>query len=100
KRLGHRDEVGSRLAEAFHQAGEVQQRAAQAIDLVDDYDVDASLLDVGQKSLKRRTLEVGTGEASVVVALLHQLPAGLPAHVAGAGVPLGVEGRELLVEPV
>ena len=86
--------------EHLDQLGEIHQRAAEAVDLVDDDDVDAAGLDVGEQPLQRRALQRAAGEAAVVVAVGHQHPAfGLLAGDVGlAGLALGVEAVELHVE--
>ena len=81
----------------LHQPGEVHQRPAQAVDLVDHDDIDPTVLDVGQQAAQGRALQRGAGEAAVVVAIGHQGPAlsALAGDVRLAGVALGVEGVEL-----
>ena len=83
------------------QLGEVHERAAQAVDLVDHHDVDTVGLDVGEEAFEGRPLEGGAGDAAVVVAAVHRHPAlGLLALDIGlAGLALGVEGVERHVEP-
>ena len=80
--------------EHLDQFGEVHQRAAQAVDLVDHHHVDPSRLDVREQPLQRRPLQRAAGEAAVVVAVLDQHPAfgPLAGHVGLARVPLGIEG--------
>ena len=70
--LGDGHEGCSGPTEALHQLGEVEERAAQAVDLVDDYDVDLSRVDVGQEPLEGRPLDVCPGEAAVVVAVVDE----------------------------
>ena len=43
--------------EDLYQLGEVHERAAKPVDLVDDHDVDASGLDVREQSLERGTFQ-------------------------------------------
>ena len=88
--------------EHLDQLGEVHERAAEPVDLVDDHDVDPARLDVGEQPLQRRPLQRPAGEAAVVVAVGDQEPAlGLLARDIGlAGLPLGIEGVELHVEPL
>ena len=83
--------------EHLDQLGEVHQRAAEAVDLVDDDDVDPAGLDVGEQPLQGRALQGAAGEAAVVVAVADQHPAlGLLAGDIGlAGLALGVEAVEL-----
>ena len=88
------------LLEGLHQAGEVEQGAAEAIDLVDDDAVDLAGLDVGHEALQGGPVHVAAGEAAVVVAVGQQRPAlsGLAADVGLARLALGVQGVELLLE--
>ena len=97
-----RDEGDAVRLEHVHQLGEVGQRAAQAVDLVDHHHVHRPALDVGEQPLQRRPLQRAAGEAAVVVAVADQRPAlgALGGDVGLAGVALGVEGVELLVEPL
>ena len=44
--------VAPGLVERFDQLGEVEQRAGQPVDLVDDDDVDLAGLDVGEQPLR------------------------------------------------
>ena len=91
----------ARPVEAVHDLGEIEQRAGQAIYLVDDEDVDLPRLDVLYQPLEGGALEVRAGEPTVVVLLGRKPPAkvGLVLDVALAGFALGVEGVELLVQP-
>ena len=63
------------LLERLHHLGEVEQRATEAIDLVDDDAVDLAGLDVGQQALQGRSFHVAAGEAAVVVAVGQAGPA-------------------------
>ena len=49
--------------------GEVQQGAAQAVDLVHHHAIDLAGIDGGQQPLQRGPFHVGAGEAAIVVAL-------------------------------
>ena len=86
--------------EHLDQLGEVHQRAAEAVDLVDDDDVDEPGLDVGEQLLQGRALQRAAGEAAVVIALADGGPAFrlLAGDIGLAGLALGVEGVELHVE--
>ena len=55
--------------EHLDQPGEVHQRAAETIDLVDHHDVDAAGLDVGEKAAQGRALQRAAGDAAVIVAV-------------------------------
>ena len=88
--------------EQLDQLGKVRQRAGQPVDLVDDDNIDPAVPDVGQQSLQRGALGRAAGIAAVVVAGADQGPAvmGLAADIGFRRLVLGVEGVELLVEPV
>jgi hypothetical protein len=88
--------------EQLDQFGEVRERTGQAVDLVDHYDIDPVVPDIRQQPLQRRALGRATGIAAVVVTGADQGPAvmGLAADVGLRRLVLGVEGVELLIEPV
>src|SRR5690606_20263081 len=100
--LGGRDEAVVLLLEAREQLREVEERAAEAVDLVDDHDVDLARVDVGEQALERGALDVRAGEAAVVVALGQRLPALAPHRpdVELRGLALRVEGVEVGLEPL
>ena len=102
ERLGHRDEGGACGVQPLDQLGEVGERAGQPVDLVDDDLVELAGLEVAHKPLQRRPLQRAAGEAAVVVAIRQQHPAlGLLAgDEGGAGLALGIERVEVLLEPV
>jgi hypothetical protein len=81
------------LVKGLHHLGEVEQRAAQAVHLVDHHAVDLARLDVGEQPLQGRTFHVAAGEAAVVVTLRQAGPTLLPlaGHERLAGLALGVE---------
>ena len=62
------------LVEGLHHPGEVEQRAAEPVDLVDDHAVDLAGLDVGQQALQGGAVHVAAGEAAVVVAVGQARP--------------------------
>ena len=86
--------------EHLDEAGEVHQRAAEAVDLVDHDRVDTAPLDVAQQALQGGPLQRAAGKAPIVVAVGDEYPAlGLLArHIGLAGLALGVEAVELHVE--
>src|SRR5450830_1335972 len=96
--LGDGYEGSSSLSEPLHELREVEERPAQAVDLVDDDDIDLPGVDFYQKSLKGRPLDVSAVEAAVVVAFVDEGPARLLPYVPSARLPLGVEGVEVLLE--
>ena len=83
-------------------AGEVRQRPGQPVDLVDDDHIDQPLAQIGQQPLQGRSLHRAAREAAIVVSGLHQLPAfmGLTLYIGLAGLPLGIEGVERLLQPL
>ena len=101
ERLGDGTKVTFWRVEHLDQLGEVDQRAAEAVDLVDDHDVDLAAFDVGQQPLQRGTLQGAAGEAAVVVAVADRHPALrlLAGDIGLAGLALGVEAVELLSRP-
>ena len=74
----------------------------QPIDLIDDDHVDPSRLHVNEQLLERWPLHRPTGEAAVVVTIPNQSPAlvCLALDVGLACFPLGVEGIEVLFDPL
>jgi len=105
---GHRD--GALLAivvhsldqqvQHLHHPREVQQRPAEAVDLVDDHAVDLPGLGVFEKPLEDRAFHISAGEPAIVVAIRQALPAFTPlaGDVVLTCLPLGVEAVELLLE--
>lgn len=57
ERLGDTDEGDIVPLERLDQFGEVHQRAGQPIDLVGDDDIDETVIDIGKKPPKGRTLQ-------------------------------------------
>ena len=97
----HADERDLVPVEDLDERREVGERAAEPVDLVDDDHVDEPLLDVGEKALQPGPLQRSAGDAAVVIGGAHQHPAfGLLAGDVGlAGLALGVEAVELLLQP-
>ena len=98
--LGDRDEAHLVAVEELHDTGEVQQRPAETIHLVDHHAVDPAGLDVGAQALKSRPVHVAAGEAAIVVVVGQAAPALVPltGDVGFGRFPLRVEAVELLVE--
>ena len=88
--------------ECLDQLGEVGERTGQAIDLIDDDHVDPSGLHIGQELLQRRPVHRPAGEAAVIITVMDQPPAlvRLALDICFARLPLGVEGIEVLFEPL
>jgi hypothetical protein len=86
--------------ERLHHPGEVQERAAQPVHLVDDHAIDLALGDVGQQAPQRRPVHVAAGEAAVVVAVGQaDPPLVLLAGDEGLGrLALGVQRDEFLLQ--
>src|SRR6202011_1465800 len=84
------------------QFGEVRQRPRQAVDLVDDDDVNLAGADIIQQSLKVGAVGGPAGVSPIVIAGPDQGPAGmgLALDVGRSGLVLRVERVELLVQPV
>ena len=82
--------------------GEVGERAGQAVDLVNDNDINLSSFDVGQEPLQGRVVGRASGIAPVIVAGPDQGPAGmgLAADIGLRGIMLGVERVKVLLKPV
>ncbi len=100
--LGDRDERDTVLVEQFDQLGKVGQRAGQAIDLVDDDDVDLAGSDIVQQPLQGRAVGVAAGEAAIVIFGPDQGPAGmgLASDIGLRRIVLGIEGVEVLLQPL
>src|SRR5262249_30090139 len=82
--------------------GEVEQRAAEAVHLVDQHAIHLPLGDVGQKVSEGRPVHVGAGKPAVVVVAPQALPAFLllALDVGLGGGTLGVQGVEVLLQPL
>ena len=88
--------------EQLDQLGEIRQRPRQAVDLVDDDDVDLPGADIVQQPLQVGTVGRPAGVSAIVIARPDQGPAGmgLAFDVGGGGLVLRVQRVELLVEPM
>ena len=73
----------------LHELGEVGERPRQAIDLVDDHNVDPALSDVGEQLLQAGSVQAAAG---VVIMISDQSPAfvGLALDVGLRGLPLSM----------
>ena len=73
----------------------------EAVDLVDDHHVDQPVLDVLQQPLQAGPFQRAAGDAAVVILIADQHPAlgPLAGDVGLAGLALGVEAVELLLQP-
>src|SRR6266436_7035932 len=88
--------------EQLNQLGEVRQRPRQAVDLIDNDDVNFPGADIVQQSLQVRSVSGPAGISPIVIAGTDQGPAGmgLAFNVGGGGLVLRIQRVELLVEPV
>ena len=100
ERLGHRDEGDAVGVEQLHELGEVGERSGQAIDLVDDDNVDLAAPGCRRAASAGRAVQDAAGEAAVVIMISDQFPAlmGLALDVGLRGLPLGVERVEVEVK--
>jgi hypothetical protein len=98
--LSYRHERDLVLLEGLHETGEVEQGAAQAIDLVNDDAVDLAGGDGSQQALQRWPVEVSAGAAAIVEVFGQAYPAfGALAGDVGLGrLALGIQGVKLLVQ--
>src|SRR5215216_5923978 len=88
------------LVEQLDELGKVSQRAAQAVDLVDDNDVDLLGPHIFQQSLQGRAVGIAAREAAVVVFGSYQRPAGmgLAADIGLRRIILSIERVEVLLQ--
>ncbi|MEI2707375.1 MAG: hypothetical protein V9E89_19545 [Ilumatobacteraceae bacterium] len=101
ERLRDRDEGDAVPVEHLDQLGEVGERAAEAVDLVDHHHIDQPVLDVSHEPLQAGAFQRAARDAAVVVLIADQHPALGP--LAGdeclAGFALGMKAVELLLQP-
>jgi len=90
------------LVKQLDQFGEVGEGTRQPIDFIDDDHVDTPGLNVSKQFLQRRRLHRSAGIAAVDIVIPDQPPAlmRLTLDVGLRGLPLGVEGVEVLFEPL
>jgi hypothetical protein len=86
--------------EDLDQPGEIHQGTAEAVDLVNDHNVDALCLDVGQQPLECRALQRRARNAAIIVAIMDKQPAFgfLAGDVGLAGLALRIKRIELKLE--
>ena len=101
ERLCDRNEGHVIAVEHFDQFGEVGQRAAEAVDLVDNDNVDEPVLNIRHQLLQARAVQCPAGNAAVVILIADEHPAlgPLAGDVCLAGLPLGVQAVEFLLQP-
>ncbi|MDO6962315.1 hypothetical protein [Rhizobium alvei] len=88
--------------EDIDEFGEVHLRSGQAVDLVDDDDVDPPFADMLEQALDGRPLQRAAGDAAIVVEIRDQTlsEARLRGDEGGAGFALGVERVKTLIKPL
>ena len=81
------------LVEQLDQLGEICQRPGEAVDLVDNDDVNFPGADIVQQSLQVRSVSGPAGISPIVIARTDQGPAGmgLAFNVGGGGIILRVQ---------
>src|SRR5690606_4097426 len=93
ERLRYRDETRLPSIKPFDDLGEVGKAAGQAIDLVDNDNIDLPRIDISKQGLDTGPLQVAAREPAVVIAVRDQRPAfmALAEYVSLAGLALGIE---------
>ena len=79
--------------EQLDELGKIGERPRQAVDLIDNDDLNLARPDVGQKTLQGRAVGRATGVSAIVVARADQRPAcvRLAADIGGGRIVLGVQ---------
>jgi hypothetical protein len=72
ERLRDRDERHGIPVEHLHQLGEVGERAAETVDLLDHHHIDQPVLDVLQQPLHAGPFQRAAGDAAVVILIADQ----------------------------
>lgn len=90
------------LVERLDHLGEVEERTAEAVDLVNHDAVDLARLDIRQQAFQRRPFHIAAGEPAVVVLVRKALPtfARLRLDVVLARLALGIERVKFLLQPL
>ena len=86
--------------EQFDQLGEIGQGARQAIDFVDNNDIDPVGSNVIEELLQGRAVGGSARETAVVISSTNQCPTGmgLTADIGLCRIILGIERVEVLIE--
>jgi hypothetical protein len=90
------------VIEQLDQLGEVRQRSRQAVDFVDNDDIDLPGPDIIQELLEVWPVGGPTGVPAIVIAGSDQGPSGmgLALDIARGGIVLRIQRVELLVKPM
>jgi hypothetical protein len=102
ERLGDADEACPCAIQNLDDFGEVGEAAGEPVDLVDDDHIHPARLHLGEQPLEAGALHVAAREAAIVIEVGQQRPAfmALAVDIGGAGLTLGIEAVEILVEPL
>ncbi len=86
--------------EGLDQLEEVEHRAGEPINLVDQDHVDFAGFNISQQALKGRALQRASGDSTIVVAILDRKPplGALTYYIGLAGLALGIQRVELHIE--
>ena len=97
--LGDRHETDRTLIEAVHESGEVEQGAAQPVNLIDQHAIDLAGGDLFEQLLQGGTLHIAPAETAIIKASFNHGPAHmlLALDVGFRCFPLRVERIELLL---
>ena len=100
--LRHRNERDALGVEEFDQFGEIGERPREAIDLIDDDDVELIQSDGVEKLLQGWTFQTAAGKAAVVIVIANERPAlaRLTLDIGCASLALRVERIEVLLKPM
>jgi hypothetical protein len=98
----HRHEADAVPIEHFNDPGEVHKGSAEPVYLIDNDAVHGSRLDRCQETLQCRAIHVAAGVAAIVETIGDQLPTFvlLADDERLGSFPLGIQGVELLLEPL
>src|ERR1700722_1552594 len=88
--------------EQLYQLGKVGQRSRQAIDLVDDNDVNLPSADIVQQSLQVGTIGGPTGISAVIISRPDLGPTGmgLTLYISRGCFVLSIQRVEILIQPL
>ena len=98
--LGHRDKNRAGRLEPFDELRKVEEGTGQPVDLVDHNLLDETGIDVSEQALQARALQGSSRDPCILVDSWQQHPAlrFLARDICSAGLPLCIEGVELLFE--
>ena len=99
--LCYRDKADPVAFELFHQAREIEQRAAEAIDFIDKDAIDLPHFDLHQQFSESRPVHAGSAETAIVITLGQHRPSRLTLaqDISLRRFALRLQGVEFLFEP-